>query len=56
MVVGASIVHGESAEAAVDTGLEEVVTSTIPVSQGSEVVEQGVQGQGQALDQPGSTR
>jgi len=44
MVVGASILNGESAEA-VDSGFEEIVTGTVPVSDGSEVVEQGVQGQ-----------
>ena len=50
MVVGASILNGESAEAA-DLGFEEIVTGTVPVSDGSEVVEQGVQGQPQAIDQ-----
>ena len=54
MVVGASILNGESAEA-VDSGFEEIVTATVPVSDGSEVVEQGVQGQGQAIDQQGFT-
>jgi len=54
MVVGASILNGESAEAA-DSGLEEIVTGTVPVSDGSEVVEQGVQGQGQAIDQQSFT-
>jgi hypothetical protein len=48
---GASIVRGESAEAVGDSGYEEVVTGTIPVSEGGRVVEQGVQGQGQAIDQ-----
>jgi hypothetical protein len=44
MAAGASIaVVGESAEADGNTGLEEVVTGNIPVSQGAEVVEQGVQ-------------
>jgi hypothetical protein len=52
MVVGASILNGESAEAA-DSGFEEIVTGTIPVSDGSGVVEQGVQGQAQAIDQQG---
>ena len=52
MRVGASILNGESAEAA-DLGFEEIVTGTVPVSDGSEVVEQGVQGQAQALDQQG---
>jgi len=52
MVVGASILNGESAGAA-DSGFEEVVTGTVPVSDGSEVVEQGVQGQAQAIDQQG---
>jgi hypothetical protein len=52
MPVGASILNGESAEAA-DSGFEEIVTGTVPVSDGSEVVEQGVQGQAQALDQQG---
>ena len=49
-LVGASILNGESAEAA-DSGFEEIVTGTVPVSDGSEVVEQGVQGQAQAIDQ-----
>jgi len=51
-VVGASILNGESAEAA-DSGLEEIVTGTVPVSDGSGVVEQGVQGQAHAIDQQG---
>ena len=51
-VVGASILIGESAEAA-DSGFEEIVTGTVPVSEGSGVVEQGVQGQAQAIDQQG---
>jgi hypothetical protein len=52
MVVGASILNGESAEAT-DSGFEEIVTGTVPVSDGSKVVEQGVQGQAQAIDQQG---
>lgn len=52
MFVGASILNGESAEV-VDSGFEEIVTGTVPVSDGSEVVEQGVQGQEQAIDQQG---
>ncbi len=52
MAVGASILNGESAEAA-DSGFEEIVTGTVPVSDGSGVVEQGVQGQAQAIDQQG---
>ena len=52
MFVGASILNGESAEVA-DSGFEEIVTGTVPVSDGSEVVEQGVQGQAQAIDQQG---
>lgn len=52
MFVGASILSGESAEVA-DSGFEEIVTGTVPVSDGSEVVEQGVQGQAQAIDQQG---
>ena len=51
-VVGASILNGESAETA-DSGLEEIVTGTVPVSDGSGVVEQGVQGQAHAIDQQG---
>jgi hypothetical protein len=47
---GASIVRGESAEVGVDT-YEEVVTGSVPVSDGAGVVEQGVQGQGAAIDQ-----
>ena len=43
-MVGASIVHGESAEAG-DLGFEEVVTGNIPVSEGGGSVEQVVQGQ-----------
>jgi len=43
-----------SAEA-VDSGFEEIVTGTVPVSDGSEVVEQGVQGQAQAIDQQSFT-
>lgn len=54
MVVGASILNGESAEA-VDSGSEEIVTGPVPVSDGSEVVEQGVQGQAQAIDQQSFT-
>jgi hypothetical protein len=54
-VVGASIVKGESAGAA-DSGFEEIVTGTVPVSDGSGVVEQGVQGQAQAIDQQGFVR
>jgi hypothetical protein len=52
MLVGASILNGESAEAT-DSDFEEIVTGTVPVSDGSEVVEQGVQGQAQAIDQQG---
>jgi len=52
MVVGASILNGESA-GATDSGFEEIVTGTIPVSDGSGVVEQGVQGQAQVIDQQG---
>ena len=52
MLVGASIPNGESAEVA-DSGFEEIVTGTVSVSDGSEVVEQGVQGQAQAIDQQG---
>lgn len=48
---GASIVQGESVEADDDTGSEEVVTGTVPVSEAGRVVEQGVQGQGTAIDQ-----
>jgi hypothetical protein len=51
-VVGASTVRGESAEAA-DLGFEEVVTGSIPVSEGGGLVEQGVQGQVQASGQQG---
>ena len=51
-VVGASILNGESAGAA-DSGFEEIVTGTVPVSDGSGVVEQGVQGQAHAIDQQG---
>ncbi len=47
---GASIVRGESVEAGADT-YEEVVTGSVPVSDGSGVVEQGVQGQASAIDQ-----
>jgi len=53
VAVGASILNGESAEA--DSGFEEVVAGTVPVSDGSEVVEQGVQGQAQAIDQQSFT-
>ena len=53
-MVGASIISGESAGAA-DSGFEEIVTGTIPVSDGSGVVEQGVQGQAHAIDQQGFT-
>ena len=52
MFVGASILSGESAEVA-DSDFEDFVTGTVPVSDGSEVVEQGVQGQAQAIDQQG---
>ena len=45
----ASIVRGESVEAA--DVFEEVVTGSVPVSGGAGVVEQGVQGQGGAIDQ-----
>ena len=51
-VEGASILNGEIAEAD-DSGFEEIVNGTVPVSDGSEVVEQGVQGQAQAIDQQG---
>jgi len=51
-VVGASIISGESAGAA-DSGFEEIVTGTVPVSDGSGVVEQGVQGQAHTIDQQG---
>ena len=51
-MVGASIVRGESAEAA-DLGFEEVVTGSIPVSEGGGLVEQGVQGQVEASVQQG---
>ena len=51
-VVGASILNGESAGAA-DSGFEEIVTGTVPVSDGSGVVEQGVQGQAHTIDQQG---
>ncbi|TMI63925.1 hypothetical protein E6H12_04485 [Candidatus Bathyarchaeota archaeon] len=51
-VVGASKLNGESAGAA-DSGFEEIVTGTVPVSDGSGVVEQGVQGQAHAIDQQG---
>jgi hypothetical protein len=44
------MVRGESAEAGADT-YEEVVTGSVPVSDGAGVVEQGVQGQGAAIDQ-----
>jgi hypothetical protein len=51
---GASIaVAGESAEAGGSTGIEEVVAGNIPVSQGAEVVEQGVQVEQSASDQAG---
>jgi len=53
-VAGASILNGESAGAA-DSGFEEIVTGTIPVSDGSGVVEQGVQGQAHAIDHQGFT-
>jgi hypothetical protein len=49
----ASIVRGESVEAGADTVYEEVVTGTVPVSEEAGVVEQGVQGQGAAIDQEG---
>ena len=52
MDVGASTVHGESAEAA-DFGFEEVVTGSIPVSEGGGLVEQGVQGQVTGYEQQG---
>ncbi len=51
-MVGASIISGESAGAA-DSGFEEIVTGTVPVSDGSGVVEQGVQGQAHTIDQQG---
>ena len=44
----ASIIRGESVEAGADT-YEEVVTGS--VSGGVALVEQGVQGQGEAIDQ-----
>src|SRR6266851_9957415 len=54
MAAGASTaVAGESAEAGGNTGLEEVVTGNIPVSQGAEVVEQGVQVEQSTPDQAG---
>jgi len=54
MAAGAStVVAGESAEAGGNTGLEEVVTGNIPVSQGAGVVEQGVQVERSPLDQEG---
>ncbi len=43
-IEGASIQPGESAEPAVEPGLEEVVTGEIPVPRGDEAVEQPVQG------------
>ena len=46
-------VAGESAEADGNTGLEEVVTGNIPVSQGSGVVEQGVQVEQSTPDEAG---
>ncbi len=51
----ASIVRGESVEAGADTYEEEVVSGTVPVSEVGRVVEQGVQGQGTAIDQQGWT-
>jgi hypothetical protein len=55
MATGASTaVAGESAEAGGNTGLEEVVTGNIPVSQGAEVVEQGVQVEQSTPDEAGS--
>ena len=54
MAAGASTaVAGESAEAGGNTGLEEVVTGNIPVSQGAGVVEQGVQVEQSAPDEAG---
>src|SRR5713226_1075987 len=54
MAAGASTaVAGESAEADGNTGFEEVVTGNIPVSQGSGVVEQGVQVEQSTPDQTG---
>ena len=50
----ASILRGESVEAGADTE-EEVVSGTFPVSEVGRVVEQGVQGQGTAIDQQGWT-
>ncbi len=47
---GASIVRGESFEADADT-VEEVVTGSVPVSDGARVVEQAVQGQASANDE-----
>ena len=52
MAVGASTVRGESAEAG-DFGFEEVVTGSIPVSEGGGLVEQGVQGQVLGYEQQG---
>ncbi len=52
-VVGASIVRGESAESGVDTGIEEVVTGAVPVSEDRHVVEQAVQGQPRASQPSG---
>ncbi len=50
----ASIVRGESVEAGADT-YEEAESGTVPVSEVGRVVEQGVQGQGTAIDQQGWT-
>ena len=47
---GASIVRGERVEAGGDA-LEEVVTGSVPVSDGARVVEQAVQGQGPVNDE-----
>ncbi len=46
------MVRGESVEAGADT-YEEVVTGSVPVSDGAGVVEQGVQGEASAIDQQG---
>ncbi|HLC11441.1 MAG TPA: hypothetical protein VJL56_06320 [Candidatus Bathyarchaeia archaeon] len=47
---------GESAEAGGNTGIEEVVTGNIPVSQGAGVVEQGVQVEQSTPDEAGYQR
>jgi len=49
-------VAGESAEAGGNTGIEEVARGNIPVSQGAEVVEQGVQVEQSAPDEAGYQR